>query len=748
MRFGMNRLIVGCFVTCIVILLPFLADYFIPKAIRGFYYHSQNRRGSIDEVLKIPLKDWNKVNSQGHSILPIPERNYWYRIPINVDSFGEPWIFEYTFQYASFLDIYVFTGDKLAAEYHGGHERRDIRENVNLYPKIKFIPERGMDTIVYLSISPGTLASMTPLAMPEAAHLRWEIMRTLLFGSLFGTFLGLILFNLSLYATTRQTVFLNYSLYQISGFIFCFSYSCINFQIFPILHEYWMLYIRLIWIDLVLLFVFAERFISDFLNTKLNMPKICKFFRRLSSLSIIMALSYLFIPIWLVIALTMVLVTISISIFFPVIILEIKKNPVFEFIFAWGLVFLCGMITILSYSGLVPSSAITNNYIYVGFFWELIFLSIALGNRIKSLTEERNIIKSVLIGQEPESRLNEIMERPYGLSYRVTEKNVSVMFVDIVGFSLLSQKMSSSELFSHLSSLIKDVAKIVVDHNGTIDRSLGDGILCFFGYNEDDSRVHARQALDAAISIQELSFNSIFNSHAKGPNVPILPLRVGIHTDQVHIGNLGGQGRFDVTIIGNGVNYASRLQSACNPFRIIISENTKNVLFGKNDSIAELNKINFTVKHQKNLFAAYEYNTFFNREEMLQRIEKNFNIQLGHKRVFDRNQTGPGATITLKINDELFNVINFSIGGVAIEGEIYFSRKAVSYGEIIFLEEAANERLAQYHLNILQFEVKWSFAKNGKYMHGVEWIGINDGQKKIVYDVFFKSLERAERIPA
>src|SRR5690606_6374571 len=100
---------------------------------------------------------------------------------------------------------------------------------------------------------------------------------------------------------------------------------------------------------------------------------------------------------------------------------------------------------------------------------------------------------------------------------------------------------------------------------GYVDRTLGDGMLCVFGYSAEggpgESQYHADQALTCAAAIQRKNIQRILDARSTGDAV--FPLRIGINTAGVFIGNLGDSVNSDFTVIGNGVNFASRLEHSC-----------------------------------------------------------------------------------------------------------------------------------------------------------------------------------------
>ena len=177
------------------------------------------------------------------------------------------------------------------------------------------------------------------------------------------------------------------------------------------------------------------------------------------------------------------------------------------------------------------------------------------------------------------------------------------MFIDIVGFSVVSENLGSNQSFERISHWLNEVYKVVKKHGGNIDRSLGDGLLCFFGFNSSRADLPANSAFLAAIEIQNMSASKLSD---KAHDHWAFPMRIGLNTDTVVIGNLGGDLRSDYTMIGNGVNFASRLEAACNMFRISMSSHTKELIDPNLYEKKSMNQIYLNIKHFKQYVEAFE----------------------------------------------------------------------------------------------------------------------------------------------
>ena len=161
-----------------------------------------------------------------------------------------------------------------------------------------------------------------------------------------------------------------------------------------------------------------------------------------------------------------------------------------------------------------------------------------------------------------------------GASTRAT-----VLFSDIRGFTTLTEELGAQGTVAFLNEYFSLMVECIVHEEGMLDKFIGDAIMAAFGLpiaHDDDEDRAVRTAIAMIRECRRWSLNRV--QRGQKP----VEMGIGLNTDMVVSGNIGSAKRMDYTLIGDGVNLASRLESACKAYsaQILISENTFNRLRG------------------------------------------------------------------------------------------------------------------------------------------------------------------------
>ena len=191
------------------------------------------------------------------------------------------------------------------------------------------------------------------------------------------------------------------------------------------------------------------------------------------------------------------------------------------------------------------------------------------------VTEEKDEIKKTL-GSFVEPTVAEyLLKNPDLLKQEGVRKTVTVMFADLRGFTNLCEVMEPEQLFGMLRDCFSKLISIVKTNGGTIDKLAGDSMMVVWG-NPVPMENHAEKAVEAAVEMQAM-MQSLRRKWQQKLGVEIM-LGIGINTDEVVAGTIGSEEFCDYTVLGCGVNLASRLESICPGGLIYVSKETCSIL--------------------------------------------------------------------------------------------------------------------------------------------------------------------------
>jgi adenylate cyclase len=182
-----------------------------------------------------------------------------------------------------------------------------------------------------------------------------------------------------------------------------------------------------------------------------------------------------------------------------------------------------------------------------------------------------------------------IAANPQKLELGGEEVDATILFADLTDFTTLSERMPPKEIITLLDEYFTAMTRIILAHKGTVDKYIGDGIMCFWGAPLPQ-RDHAILACAAALDMQKAM--DILNENWMATGHPPQTLRIGLHSGRVVAGNVGSRDRFNYTVMGDPVNLTYRLEKV-NKFygsRILLSEATHS-LVKRNFMMRELDRI-------------------------------------------------------------------------------------------------------------------------------------------------------------
>jgi adenylate cyclase len=157
----------------------------------------------------------------------------------------------------------------------------------------------------------------------------------------------------------------------------------------------------------------------------------------------------------------------------------------------------------------------------------------------------------------PRDLVNDLLNSGKDIELGGESRYLTILFSDLKDFSSLSEITPSRELLLRVSSYLELMTYAVKEEGGTVDKFIGDSVMAFWGaplLNQN----HAYHACVAAVKAQRRMVD--LNAKLIADKKPPLTARIGIHSDAVLVGNIGSSERLSYTVMGDGVNIASRLE--------------------------------------------------------------------------------------------------------------------------------------------------------------------------------------------
>ena len=147
------------------------------------------------------------------------------------------------------------------------------------------------------------------------------------------------------------------------------------------------------------------------------------------------------------------------------------------------------------------------------------------------------------------------------------EREMTILFSDIRGFTSLSEQMTPSENFRFINSYLGRMEPSIIAHHGFIDKFIGDAIMALFPTNADDG---LNGAIDMFKALEE------YNQHRQSIGYVPIKIGVGLNTGPLMLGTVGGKNRMDGTVISDAVNLSSRIEGMNKTYgtSLLIGENT------------------------------------------------------------------------------------------------------------------------------------------------------------------------------
>lgn len=211
------------------------------------------------------------------------------------------------------------------------------------------------------------------------------------------------------------------------------------------------------------------------------------------------------------------------------------------------------------FSPLLLTVLLSSYFISRGFFFE---------------NKKRRQVKAVFDQYVPPAHIDRILQDPESVNLSGEKKELSVMFSDIRSFTSISESMQAEELKLWLNQFFSPITRVILEHDGTIDKYVGDMVMAFWGAPLDEPK-HASKSIAAAFSMLEQL--TILNHTFAQRQQPLAQIGIGINTGEMNVGDMGSDFRRSYTVIGDAVNLGSRLEGLTKFYGvdILVSEYTQ-----------------------------------------------------------------------------------------------------------------------------------------------------------------------------
>ncbi len=167
----------------------------------------------------------------------------------------------------------------------------------------------------------------------------------------------------------------------------------------------------------------------------------------------------------------------------------------------------------------------------------------------------------------PAEVVRQLCREPDSFSLEGESRELTVLFADLVNFTSVAEQLEPRELTRLLNRHFDVMSSVLLDHDATIDKYIGDSVMAFWGAPlvQDEQ---SNKALDAAFAMQDTvaKLSRDFSER----DWPMLELCIGINRGSMNVGNIGSSKRANYTVIGDAVNVASRLERLTREYRVPI----------------------------------------------------------------------------------------------------------------------------------------------------------------------------------
>ncbi len=186
-------------------------------------------------------------------------------------------------------------------------------------------------------------------------------------------------------------------------------------------------------------------------------------------------------------------------------------------------------------------------------------------------SKEKRFIRDSFSHYLAPSVVQEIINHPEKLALGGEKKHMTILFSDIRSFTTISESLSPEALTQFMNEYLSEMTNIIMAHDGLVDKYIGDAIMAFWGAPIDDDKQEEKAVSATRAMLAKL--DDLNNTWATR-GIPSIAIGVGVSSGDVVVGNMGSSQRFDYTVMGDVVNFASRIEGLTKKYGIscLVSE--------------------------------------------------------------------------------------------------------------------------------------------------------------------------------
>lgn len=235
-------------------------------------------------------------------------------------------------------------------------------------------------------------------------------------------------------------------------------------------------------------------------------------------------------------------------------------------------------------------------------------------------------IKSMFSQYVPPDHINQLINQSSRLPQQSVKRNMTVLFADIRGFTSLSENMSANQLSEYLNQYLSATTEIIFNHNGTIDKYVGDMIMAFWNAPLEDLH-HAEHGVEAALAM--INGLQSLNQTFAAKQLPAINIGIGLSSGDMNVGDMGSKYRKAYTVLGDTVNLGSRVESLTKYYGVAILVTNETMLACNHIAFRLIDKVQVVGKNtMTSLYEPIDFKSNLN-EAQINELDKSM-VAMSH----------------------------------------------------------------------------------------------------------------------